>query len=39
MIYGFYLLHYINYFVDNDVEESHLFCDNCAYKIKNNTLK
>lgn len=31
-------MHYINNFVDKDVEELHLFCDNCAGKNKNHAL-
>lgn len=33
-----FLVHYINNFVGEDVEELHLFCDNCAGQNKNHAL-
>jgi len=33
-----FLVHYINSFVDDDVEELHLFCENCAGQNKNHAL-
>jgi hypothetical protein len=33
-----FLVHYIKSFVDDDVEELHLFCDNCAGQNKNHAL-
>lgn len=33
-----FLVHYINSFVEDDVEELHLFCDNCAGQNKNHAL-